>query len=277
MTLAQLALLSICIAVALGAIMVLAWWVQQTSGNSGWVDVSWTLGVGAVAVVAALTPLGPSLWPGWRQVLVASLVAVWSLRLGLHILARTRSVGDDPRYRQLSAEWGAQASRRMFWFLQSQAAVGIILVISIVLAAQNPNPALRVQDLVGLFVLVAAVFGEAVADAQLRNFKARTQNPNSVCDIGLWRWSRHPNYFFEWLAWVAYPVIAIDLSGPNPFGWLAVLAPACMYWVLVHVSGIPPLESHMLRTRGDAFRAYQRRTRPFLPCPVFRQPKRVQD
>jgi steroid 5-alpha reductase family enzyme len=123
-------------------------------------------------------------------------------------------------------------------------------------------------------VLAAAVFGESVADAQLRKFKAEAQNPNSVCDVGWWRWSRHPNYFFEWLAWVAYPVIAIDLSGHNPFGWLAVLAPACMYWVLVHVSGIPPLESHMLRTRGERFRAYQRRTRPFLPCPVFRQSKR---
>jgi steroid 5-alpha reductase family enzyme len=161
----------------------------------------------------------------------------------------------------------------MFWFLQSQAAVGIVLAISAALAAQNPNPALRVQDIVGLLVLAAAVVGEAVADAQLRRFKATTQDQNSVCDIGLWRWSRHPNYFFEWLAWVAYPVIAIDFSGYNPFGWLAVLAPACMYWVLVHVSGIPPLESHMLRTRGERFRAYQLRTRPFLPFPIFRQSK----
>jgi steroid 5-alpha reductase family enzyme len=126
-------------------------------------------------------------------------------------------------------------------------------------------------------VLASAVLGESIADAQLRKFKAQAQSPNSVCDVGLWRWSRHPNYFFEWLAWVAYPVIGIDLSGYNPFGWLAVLAPACMYWVLVHMSGIPPLESHMLRTRGDMFRAYQRRTRPFLPFPIFRQPERVQD
>lgn len=275
MTLVQLAILSVCVAIALSGVMAVAWRVQQTSGNSGWVDVSWSLGVGAIAVLAALASLGPGPWPHWRQVVVALLISVWSLRLGLHILLRTRSAGDDPRYRKLSAEWGTQASWRMFWFLQSQAAVGIVLAISAALAAQNPNPALRVQDIVGLLVLAAAVLGEAIADAQLRKFKAQTQNPNSVCDIGLWRWSRHPNYFFEWLAWVAYPVIAIDLSGYNPFGWLAVLAPACMYWVLVHVSGIPPLESHMLRTRGARFRAYQRRTRPFLPCPFFRQSERV--
>jgi uncharacterized protein DUF1295 len=84
-----------------------------------------------------------------------------------------------------------------------------------------------------------------------------------------WRWSRHPNYFFEWLCWLAYPLIAIDLAGYSPYGWLALLAPACMYWALVYVSGIPPLEEHMLRSRGETFRAYQRRTRAFFPLPVI--------
>jgi steroid 5-alpha reductase family enzyme len=76
--------------------------------------------------------------------------------------------------------------------------------------------------------------------------------------------SRHPNYFFEWLCWLAYPLIA--MSGYNPLGWLTLAAPACMYWVLVHVSGIPPLED-MLRSRGAQFRALQARTRPFFPLP----------
>jgi steroid 5-alpha reductase family enzyme len=270
MNLAQLAIMSVCVAAALSAAMAAAWYIQETSGNSGWVDVSWTLGVGGVAFLAALVPLGQELWPAWRQFVVASLVAAWSLRLGLHIVTRTRSSGDDPRYRQLATQWGPEAPRRMFWFLQSQAAVGVVLAISAVLAAQNPNPALRVQDFAGMLVLAAAIFGESVADAQLRDFKARTTCRNAVCDAGLWRWSRHPNYFFEWLAWLAYPAIAIDFSGYNPWGWIALLAPACMYWVLVHVSGIPPLETHMLRTRGDAFRDYQRRTRPFLPFPLMR-------
>jgi steroid 5-alpha reductase family enzyme len=270
MTLLQLVITAACAAVALATVMGLAWRVQQASGSSGWVDVSWTFGVGAVAVLAALAPSGSDLWPGWRQMLVAALAAAWSLRLGLHIMGRNRAPGDDPRYRQLAAEWGADAPRRMFRFLQSQAAVGVVLVLAVALAAQNPHPALRIQDVVGLLVLAAAVVGEAVADAQLRRFKANRASRSAICDMGLWRWSRHPNYFFEWLAWLTYPVIAIDLSSHNPWGWLALSAPVCMYWVLVHVSGIPPLEDHMLRTRGAAFRAYQRRTRPFLPFPLMR-------
>jgi steroid 5-alpha reductase family enzyme len=268
-TIAQVIIMAACVAVVLAIVMGLAWRVQQASGNSGWVDVSWTLGVGAVAVVAALALLRTEIWPGWRQVFVAVLAAAWSLRLGLHIIARTRASGNDPRYRKLAADWGTSASKRMFWFLQSQAAVGIVLVLAVALAAQNPNPALRVQDVAGLLVLAGALVGEAVADAQLRRFKASGAGRHAICDIGLWGWSRHPNYFFEWMSWVAYPVIAIDLAGYNPWGWLALVAPACMYWILVHVSGVPPLEDHMLRTRGAAFRAYQQRTRAFLPFPLM--------
>ncbi len=135
----------VCAAAALGSVMALAWRVQQTSGNSGWVDVSWTFGVGGVAFLAALAPLRQDLWPAWRQIVVAALVAAWSLRLGFHIVARTRSSGDDPRYSQMAAQWGMDASNCMFWFLQKQAAVGVVLVMSAVLAAQNPNPAARIS------------------------------------------------------------------------------------------------------------------------------------
>ncbi|RAI25084.1 DUF1295 domain-containing protein, partial [Rhodoplanes serenus] len=81
-----------------------------------------------------------------------------------------------------------------------------------------------------------------------------------ICDDGFWGWSRHPNYFFEWLTWVGVAVIALDLSGAYWIGWLALAGPACMYWLLVHVSGIPPLEEHMEARHGAAFRAYQART-----------------
>ena len=102
-------------------------------------------------------------------------------------------------------QWGRDAARRMFWFLQSQAAVGIILALSIVVAAQNPNPNLRIQDLIGLAILSAAIVGEAIADRQLRAFKSDPANRKAVCDVGLWRWSRHPNYFFEWLVVAGLP------------------------------------------------------------------------
>ncbi len=266
MSVVQLIIEALAAGAAMSGIMALAWLIQRKSGNSGWVDVSWSFGVGAVAAAMAVLPLQQD-WPHWRQLAVAVLAASWCLRLGLHIAQRTRVAADDPRYAALIAQWGSNAPRRMFWFLQSQAAVGVVLVLSISLAAHNPAPALRVQDVLGLAVLAGAILGESISDHQLRRFKADPANRGAICDAGLWRLSRHPNYFFEWLGWMAYPIVAIDFAGHNPLGALALAAPACMYWVLVHVSGIPPLERHMLGTRGDAFRAYQRRTPAFFPLP----------
>lgn len=266
MSFTELTIAALVIGAALCSIMAGAWLVQQKAGHSGWIDVSWSLGVGAVASGAALLPLHQH-WPHWRQLSVAILAACWSLRLGLHIARRTRAAKDDPRYRALIVQWGADAPRRMFWFLQSQAAVGALLALSIALAAHNANPVARMQDFVGFALLGLALMGEAIADRQLRLFKSNPSNRGAVCDVGLWSLSRHPNYFFEWLSWLAYPIVAIDLAGQNPYGWLALAAPMSMYWVLVHVSGIPPLEKHMLRSRGEAFQAYQKRTRTFFPFP----------
>lgn len=266
MSLAQFLMLALFAAVALASIMTAAWVIQRNTGNSGWIDACWSLGTGSTATAAALMPVASTSWH-WRQVLVAGLAAAWGLRLGLHIIRRSHAAGDDPRYRALIEQWGADAPRRLFWFLQSQAAVGTVLAMSVALAAHNSDPALRVEDILGLSILVLAFSGEALADRQLRAFKADPANRAKICDTGLWGLSRHPNYFFEWFWWTAFPVIAIDLAGHNPFGWLALAAPICMYWVLVHVSGIPPLEQHMLKSRGDAFRDYQRRTREFFPFP----------
>jgi steroid 5-alpha reductase family enzyme len=252
-------------AFALSATMTVAWWIQRKTGNTGWIDVFWTFSLGATASVAALLPLTEGAWPQLRQILVAALVLLWSLRLGWHILLRTQSVGDDPRYRNLIAKWGKAASRQMFIQLQVQAAVSLLLALSIMLAAQNPSPGIRIQDVLGVIILLTGIIGEAIADRQLRQFKKRPANRGGICDTGLWGLSRHPNYFFEWLCWCAYPVIAIDFAGFNPYGWFALLAPLCMYWLLTSVSGIPPLEEHMERTRGAAYRAYQNRTNAFFP------------
>jgi steroid 5-alpha reductase family enzyme len=267
MTLLQLAFLAGAMGTALSAIMAAAWQVQRRRGHTGWIDVCWTFGTGIVAAFASLAPLSSDHQPGARRILVALLVALWSLRLGSHILVRTRKAGDDPRYRELISQWGDRADLRMFLQLQSQAAVGLILALSVALAAHNTRPNLGLSDFVGLALLVGALAGEAVSDWQLRRFRSNSANHGRICESGLWSLSRHPNYFFEWLCWLAYPLIAIDLSGYNPLGWLALAAPAAMYWVLVYVSGIPPLEEHMLRSRGAQFRALQTRTRPFFPFP----------
>ncbi len=251
-------------AVMLSAAMLGAWWIQRRTGNTGWIDVIWSFSVGGVSVLAAITPLRPDTSLTLRQVAVACLVGVWSARLGWHILMRTRAVGDDPRYRKMIEGWGEGADRHMLRNLQIQAGVGLLLCTAVMLAARNPSPGLRVQDLLGGVILLAGIVGEMVADHQLRRHRERLGS-GAVCSTGLWRLTRHPNYFFEWTCWCAYPIIAIDLGGGNPIGWFALTAPLCMYWLLNSVSGIPPLEEHMVRTRGEAYRAYQRRTKAFFP------------
>ena len=119
----HLVVLAATMCAVLSAVMAVAWQVQLTTGNTGWIDVFWTFGLGAVAIIASLVPLFDGSWPHVRQIMVAILVAVWSLRLGGHILIRTRTVGDDPRYRQLITQWGTDAAREMFWQLQKQAAI----------------------------------------------------------------------------------------------------------------------------------------------------------
>ena len=180
------------------------------------------------------------------------------------MMNKTPKINSDPasvsraRYAALRVEWGADFQRRLFWFLQIQAVAAALLTLSMGLAAANPAPFPRTQDFLGVLVLVVAIVGEGVADAQLRGFKGR------ICDVGLWGMSRHPNYFFEWLGWVAYPLLAIDFSRLD-WAWLSLSGPAFMYWLLVHLSGVPFLEKHMLASRGDAYRAYQRRVGAFFP------------
>jgi steroid 5-alpha reductase family enzyme len=252
------------IAASLSILMMMAFLVQQRTGNSGWVDTIWTFSVGLVGAGSALWPVAGAS-PNARQWLVAALVAIWSLRLGLHIALRSAGIKDDPRYAAYAADWGVNAPRKMFLFLQNQGFGSIPLVFAIFLAARFPASTLRLQDYLGVLILFIAIAGEALADAQLKNFRGRPANKGRVCDAGLWRWSRHPNYFFEWLGWLAYPVIAI---GPD-YGWgfASLLAPLFMYWILVHVTGIPPLEAQMLRSRGDLYRDYQSRTSAFFPLP----------
>jgi steroid 5-alpha reductase family enzyme len=252
------------IALSLSVLMTGAWVVQQRTGNSGWVDTIWTFSVGLVGAASALWPFSESA-PNARQWLVAALVSIWSLRLGVHIAVRTAAISDDPRYAAFAQEWGVDSPRKMFVFLQNQGLGSIPLVFAIFVAAHFPSEMLRAQDYLATLVLLAGIGGEALADSQLKRFRENPGHRGLVCDAGLWRWSRHPNYFFEWLGWLAYPLIAI--SPDYGWGWSSLLAPAFMYWILVHVTGIPPLEAQMLRSRGARYRDYQSRTNIFFPWP----------
>lgn len=247
-------------------VMSAAWLVQRRTGQGGWADVFWSLGLGAAGVGVALFPLDDAA-PSARQWLVAILIGLWGLRLGLHIAARAAHEGEDARYARLRQQWGSRFQARMFGFLMLQAGAAAFLALSILLAARNPTPGSGLQDGLATLILLSALIGEAVADRQLAAFKADPENRGQVCDTGLWAWSRHPNYFFEWLAWCAWPVFAISLSGAWPWGWLALTGPAYIYWLLTQVSGIPLLEAHMRRSRPEAFAAYAARTSAFFPRP----------
>ena len=252
--------------VGLCLVMTAAWLVQRQTGNAGWVDVIWTYGLGLAGIFVALWPAGPGVLG--RQILVAAAVAAWSLRLGTHVARRTAKTDDDLRYAKLKAGWGEAAQAKMFWFLQLQAVAAALMIVGVLVAARAPRPGLDWRDAVGAAVVIVSIIGEAVADHQLKRFAADPAHKGEVCDIGLWRRSRHPNYFFEWLGWVGYLVIAADFSGTYLWGWLALIGPLYMYYLLVHVSGIPPLEEHMMKTRPEAFRAYQARTNAFFPGPA---------
>lgn len=252
--------------VIVSAMMMIAWTVQRATRQAGWADVFWSYAIGIGGLIVALMAAGDA--PIERSWLVAGMVAFWSIRLGTHILARTATASyEDPRYADLRREWGNTFQGRLFLFLQIQALCGIGLVVSVYAAAKRPGPAPSITDYVGLALLIISVIGEGIADRQLRTFTADKANRGKVCDKGLWAWSRHPNYFFEWLGWIAYPVIAISPDGGWWQGWLALIGPVLMYWLLVHVSGIPPLEIHMLKSRGEAFKSYMARTSAFFPLP----------
>jgi steroid 5-alpha reductase family enzyme len=259
---------ALCVLVFMSAVMAAGWaWVVKTR-NAGWTDVFWTLGTGVAGVACALIPLSGTAWPTPRQGLVAALVAIWSVRLGLYVALRVASSPEDARYAQMRREWGDKFNGRAFWFLQIQAPATTLLTLSILTAARRPFPAeLRMVDLAGVAILALAIAGETLADRQMRAFKADPANHGKVATEGLWGWSRHPNYFFEWLGWLAYPIIAIDLSGGYPLGWLALVGPVFMYLILTRMTGVPPLEAAMLRSKGDAYRAYQARTSAFFPLP----------
>lgn len=258
--------LIVIVSLGLSLAMAGAWLVQRSSRNAGWVDVAWTCSLGLGGLAYATVPLEAP-WTV-RQWLVGALIALWSLRLGTHLVARTRHGPEDSRYAQFRREWGTDYERRMFGFLQIQAAAGMVLALTILVAARNPQP-LGFADLAGVAVALIAFGGEAIADRQLRRFRERAANHGGICNQGLWRWSRHPNYFFEWLGWLAYPLFAIRPE-TYPWGWLSLSAPVLMYFLLIYVSGIPLLEQQMLRSRGDAFRAYQASTHAFFPLPPAR-------
>jgi steroid 5-alpha reductase family enzyme len=248
-------------------VMLAAWAFGLSRKNGGWTDVFWTIGSGITLAAAALWPIRPNAEPDARQWLVAALVAAWAARLGGYLVPRVAAHPEDPRYAAFRRAWGAHYARNMLWVSLPQAPATGFLALSVLIAAQAGGP-LGWRDAAGVLVFLVGVGGEALADVQMKRFKADPANRGKVCDVGLWGWSRHPNYFFEWLVWLAYPAIGFDPG--RPLTWLSFAAPVVMFVLLTRVSGIPPLEESQLKSKGEAYAAYQRRVSAFLPLPPHR-------
>lgn len=242
------------------AVMTAAWLWQRRLGNGGWIDVFWTFGTGAVCAAAALWPVAEA--NSARQALVAGLTALWSLRLGFYIARRVATSPEDVRYGELRRQWGEAFQPRLLRFVMWQPPVSALLALSVYAAAHVPGP-LGWRDMAGLLVLAIAIAGEALADEQMRRYRQLRDRP-PVMDKGLWGLSRHPNYFFEWLTWLALPFLAF--SPLVPATWLTLLAPVVMYLVLRHGTGVPMLEKSMLARKGQAFGDYQQRVNAFFPA-----------
>lgn len=239
-------------------LVVSAWLLMLRTDNAGWVDVAWGFGMGALAVLFAL--LGPGHAP--RRELVGALGGLWGLRLGLHLAIRTATEGrEDPRYTRLKRAWGGDIPLKFLGFFLLQGVLDLGLAWPFLVACLDPAAPIHAVAWAGAALWAAAIALEALADHQLRRFKHGPHGPGEVCAAGLWSLSRHPNYFFQWLAWVGAFLVAL----PSPHGWTAVASPLLILYVLLKVTGIPATEEQALATRGEAYRAYQRRTSAFVP------------
>ena len=238
-------------------LMFALWLAHFPLKNAAIVDFGWALGTGLLGGLYAV------LGPGWtvRAALIGGMSGIWGLRLAVHLLVRTLGHAEEGRYQELRRKWKTQLGFKFLIFFQLQAVTCVVLSAPFLLAAANPAAGMRWLEYVGVALWLVAVAGEAIADAQLARFKSSPSASGRTCRGGLWRYSRHPNYFFEWLTWVAFAVFAT----PSPYGWIGWIAPAMILYFLLQVTGIPATEEQALRTKGAEYREYQRTTSAFIP------------
>jgi len=248
------------IALALaGGLMLVAWFVYRATDKASWVDAFWAGNLAVLAAWYAATAGGDPT----RRAVVATVGAAWGLRLAVHIAIRVARGPEDPRYLALRAEWQTNLPVRFLRFYLVQAVVDVVLSVPFLLMALDSAPFGRITELAGVALWAVALAGESVADAQLARFKRDPGNRGRVCRDGLWSVSRHPNYFFEWLLWCAFALMATGA----PWGWVSWSAPAMMLYFLLRVTGIPLTEQQAVRSKGEEYRRYQREVSAFIPMP----------
>jgi len=237
--------------------MVALWLWQKRSGNAAVVDVGWTLSLPALHLFWAMTA-GQG---RGRALLLAFLVCLWGMRLAGYLYwTRLRpGIPEEGRYQKLRQQWGADFQRNLFWFYQAQAGAALVLAAVFLPVYLDPRTLIGYPELAGVGLFLLGWAGVTAADSQLSRYKASGQR--GVCQAGLWYYSRHPNYFFEFVLWTGWASYGLA----SPGGAWALLAPLSLLHLLLNVTGIPPTEAQALRSKGEAYRDYQRTTSAFVP------------
>ena len=240
-------------------LLTLVWVIQLFTRNAGLVDVVWPAAVGVLGAEYAL--FGDA--PAGTRILLAALALSWALRLAGYLARRMRGAPEDSRYAAARESWGRKADVYLLGFFVFQAVIASILSIPFLVVAYMPEaPSLGIA-LAAIAIWFVSVVGEGTADTQLRGFKQKPKNRGHVCTEGLWRYSRHTNYFFESLHWVTYVVLAIGA----PYWWATLASPVIMAWLLLRVSGIPTIENKKASAKRQGHDEYVRRTSAFIPWP----------
>lgn len=240
-------------------VMTLSWFWATKIKNYSIVDAIWAFNFLLIAVLIFFRADGHML----RKSVTCALASLWSFRLGWYLGRRIFSHlhEEEGRYQQLRKDWAENIHLKFFLFFQAQALSNVWLSFPFFIISLNPDPEIKWNEWLGAGIWFLSVVGEAVADAQLFQFKKDVRNKGKVCENGLWYYSRHPNYFFQFMMWVGVLFFALS----SPYGWLAVISPLSIAYLLFKVTGIPLTEEQSLRSKGKAYEKYQRTTSPFIP------------
>ncbi len=243
----------------LAVLFTLLWAALGRAGRSGWADFAW-------AAAIAITGLSfAALSEGWapRRLAVAALALIWGGRLAAHLGRRLSHEGEDGRYIAMAESLGTSYRSFMFGFFLLQAFMAWLFSLPFFVLSQSSLASFSNWEMFGLVIWLLSLAGNNLADRQLAAWKSKPDNAGKTCRNGMWAWSRHPNYFFEWLIWCAYPVMAI---GTPALPW-AIGVAAFMFVMVRFVSGVPYTEKQAVRSRGDDYRRYQASVSPFFPLP----------
>lgn len=243
-------------AIAIFLYMNLVFIVALLVKDNSIVDIAWGAGFICVSIVTLIQGKGMAI----RPVLLTALVSIWGTRLAIHIALRNRGKGEDFRYLKWRSEWGRWFVPRSY--LQIFLLQGILLLVisyPVILVNQSRNMDLTLLDAIGVLIWCAGFFFESVADYQLVRFKRNPKNKGKIMTGGVWKYSRHPNYFGEALLW--WGVFSVALSVEN--GWTAIASPILITFLLLKVSGVSMLEKKYIG--NDDYAAYAKKTSPFIP------------